>query len=1301
MKTRHTKAKTYSLARRLALTLIIGGMFVTSTAGAMPTGGNVITNNGTIGNVTNNVLDVTGSGSSANVVIKWQDFGIKVGETVNFSNMNAVLNYVTGNNKSEIFGKLNGSGVNVFLINPNGVLFGAGAEVSVGSLYTSTAKLDESRLSGFSSTGKMETSWETAAPTTDVVNLGTIKADKLTIRGGNITLGNTASITKVDGSAVTSADKANYVLQSDGAINVGYEVDRSATIDVGDGKGNYTVANDATGDAASGHHKGSDIFTGQKLIGSAANTINDYMLVTDVYDLQNISTKLDGNYMLAGTIDAKATATWNSYNDNGTNKYKGFDPLGDNSNSFTGVFDGLDYTIEGLTIDRGGENYVGLFGYNTGTVQNVGLVKGSIIKGQSKVGGVVGENDGGTVSNVYNTEGSVSGEDQVGGVVGTSRGTISNAYNTGIVTGNDTNSYYAGGVVGWNDGTVTNVYNTGSISGRNYVGGVVGYGGSSGTISNAYNTGNVTGNSDVGGVGNGAYVGGVVGQGDATNAYNEGAVTGKDAYVGGIAGSGAVSDAYNTGKVSGKDKVGGISGDGSVSDSYNTGEVTGVNNVGGVVGYSNDGTVSNAYNTGKVTGTGENVGGVVGYNHKAWHYGIVSNVYNIGEVSGKDKVGGVVGYGESGTISNAYNTGNVTGNSDVGGVIGNNFYSTVTNVYNRGSVSGEVQVGGVVGYNYIGGILNNAYNTGTVTGKSDVGGVVGKNDSTINNAYYAVFDNTDAISGNNVTGYKKHGDTVKTLTQAQFNAAFKAELTSSDDQNAWKVYGDNVSPLLKYWLKPITVTGNNDSNTYTYNGTAQTFSKDNLTYNGEVDANLISVGSKTNAGSYDLSDVLYSTQDGYDITVDSGVKKFEIGKADLSIAANGGTIIYGDAKKDFGYNVSGLVNGDGGKKLSDLYGYQAGDVTYTTDAWVSDGKTNNANADGYDITIDNIGNMELGNYNITVDNNSPNKIVVNKATLTVTAEGNKELTYGSVTGPGYTHTVSGFVNGDTAGNVTISGDAVYSSGGWDDTNKKTGNAGKYDIEVTDVSGLSSQNYAFTIGDTTKGGLTINKAILTVTANGNKNLTYGATIGPTYTYTISGWVNGDTVDKVTINGINSAFSCDGWDSINNKTNNAGKYDINVNVSNLSSTNYDFTGVAATEGLTINKANLIAVADKAEIFMGDLLPQLTGRLEGLGYDDTADKFGGLGFTTNANTGLAGSYGITGQLGNTDWQTNYTFTNAEGNATAFVVKAASDDRKEAALRYLLHVKHNAERECAGKEEAVTQAAVLAVEGTGVRQH
>ncbi|MFQ9935044.1 MAG: filamentous hemagglutinin N-terminal domain-containing protein [Phascolarctobacterium faecium] len=78
-------------------------------------------------------MDITGTG---NVSVKWDSFNVAAGETVNFKNMNAILNYVTGRQGSEIFGALNGQGY-MFLINPNGILFDKTAQVNVGSLTAS------------------------------------------------------------------------------------------------------------------------------------------------------------------------------------------------------------------------------------------------------------------------------------------------------------------------------------------------------------------------------------------------------------------------------------------------------------------------------------------------------------------------------------------------------------------------------------------------------------------------------------------------------------------------------------------------------------------------------------------------------------------------------------------------------------------------------------------------------------------------------------------------------------------------------------------------------------------------------------------------------------------------------------------------------------------------------------------------------------------------------------------------------------------------------------------------------------
>ena len=166
-------------------------------------------------------------------------------------------------------------------------------------------------------------------------------------------------------------------------------------------------------------------------------------------------------------------------------------PIGtSSSNSYRGTFDGNGHKIENLyinTTDSGAENQ-GLFGLvgRSGKVQNL-TVSGSV-KGHSYVGGVVGYNNGGTVTGcIFSGSGSVSGSYSVGGVVGRNfDGTVENCYNTGSVNGS-ADSRAVGGVVGRNNGTVENCYNTGSVSGPgNRVGGVVGYNRGSSTVTGCY-----------------------------------------------------------------------------------------------------------------------------------------------------------------------------------------------------------------------------------------------------------------------------------------------------------------------------------------------------------------------------------------------------------------------------------------------------------------------------------------------------------------------------------------------------------------------------------------------------------------------------------------------------------------------------------------------------------------------------------------------------------------------------------------------------------------------------------------------
>ena len=252
-------------------------------------------------------------------------------------------------------------------------------------------------------------------------------------------------------------------------------------------------------------------------------TENDPYQISNVSQLQDMSLDVRGNYTLINDIDASPTNDWN----NGT----GFEPIGNitgynydyNPNAFNGTFNGNGFIIRNLFINRSSAGGIGLFGYirNNGFIRNVGLIDVKVsgdfyvggLAGQNFgvvvncyatgnvscdniVGGLIGENIGGTISNCYTT-GNVSGHYNTGGFVGLNRGTVMDCFTIGNVIG-DENS---GGFIGTNQGTVKNCYVIGNFTGRYRVGGLIGI--NEGEIENCYVTGNVRGT--------GEYIGGLVG----------------------------------------------------------------------------------------------------------------------------------------------------------------------------------------------------------------------------------------------------------------------------------------------------------------------------------------------------------------------------------------------------------------------------------------------------------------------------------------------------------------------------------------------------------------------------------------------------------------------------------------------------------------------------------------------------------------------------------------------------------------------------------------------------------------------
>ncbi len=111
-------------------------------------------------------------------------------------------------------------------------------------------------------------------------------------------------------------------------------------------------------------------------------------------------------------------------------------PIGDCNNPFTGKFSGDGHTVSNFKINKP-DDYcidIGLFGYNNGTIMNLGVEKAEIT-GYDYVGGVCGYSYGGTITSSYNI-GNVSGTDIVGGVCGYNvDGTFTNCYyNTDFCT---------------------------------------------------------------------------------------------------------------------------------------------------------------------------------------------------------------------------------------------------------------------------------------------------------------------------------------------------------------------------------------------------------------------------------------------------------------------------------------------------------------------------------------------------------------------------------------------------------------------------------------------------------------------------------------------------------------------------------------------------------------------------------------------------------------------------------------------------------------------------------------------------
>ncbi len=333
----------------------------------------------------------------------------------------------------------------------------------------------------------------------------------------------------------------------------------------------------------------------QMVVGLGSGTLADPWIINSCQELQDMNLYMDGNYALGADINCAETRNWN----NGA----GFDPIGNCASGnacssgshvydFNGNFNGRNFKILNLYIYRPTSTDVGLFEVisPSSTISNLGIVDNNIT-GQMLVGSLAGENYG-IVRNNYST-GRVRGGNYVGGLLGyNERGIVSQNYTTGVTIGTID---YTGGLIGYDTrGIINNNYTTGATTGYIRTGGLLGLASRS-TIQNSYNIGQV--------IGTYWYAGGLVGylmNSFIINSYNQGDVNLM---------SGSV-DSFGPGGISG------LVYDSNITNCYNLGNVYTIKNAAGGITSAvfkeiNPSIITNSFSIGKVFGPTGDVNGLL------------------------------------------------------------------------------------------------------------------------------------------------------------------------------------------------------------------------------------------------------------------------------------------------------------------------------------------------------------------------------------------------------------------------------------------------------------------------------------------------------------------------------------------------------------------------------------------------------------------------------------------------------------------------------------------------------------------
>ncbi|AKA25781.1 GLUG motif-containing protein [Pseudomonas chlororaphis] len=139
---RRTKSSRHRVVIAAGLSLL--GLLAQAPAFALPGGAHTVSGEAAM-HIGNDGKQMTIDQQSNKLITQWNDFSIAGDESVIFHQPgkdSIALNRVIGTNGSDIQGRIDANG-QVFLINPNGVVFGKSAQVNVGGLVASTQDISD------------------------------------------------------------------------------------------------------------------------------------------------------------------------------------------------------------------------------------------------------------------------------------------------------------------------------------------------------------------------------------------------------------------------------------------------------------------------------------------------------------------------------------------------------------------------------------------------------------------------------------------------------------------------------------------------------------------------------------------------------------------------------------------------------------------------------------------------------------------------------------------------------------------------------------------------------------------------------------------------------------------------------------------------------------------------------------------------------------------------------------------------------------------------------------------------------